>query len=136
MKQLYTRIAVGLILPLCILLVALVYGLAPLPALAQINTLQASITALQNGGSTQARSASSGGTCPTFTRTLSRGSTGSDVVQLQQYLISLGLLAAGNDTGYFGPLTEAAVAQWQSAHGIESVGIVGPLTRAAVAQCK
>ena len=111
--------------------------------LAQINTLQASITALQNGGSTQARSASSGGTCPTFTRTLSRGSTGSDVVQLQQYLIAQGNLASGNDTGYFGPLTEAAVQKWQAAHGVVSsgtpdttgYGAVGPKTRAAIARC-
>ena len=88
--------------------------------LAQINTLQASIAALQNGGSTQTTQAtyvSSGGTCPILTRFLSRGSRGADVVLLQQYLIAQGDLAAGNDTGYFGPLTEAAVQQWQAAHG-------------------
>ena len=114
--------------------------------LAQINTIQASIVALQNGGSTQTSQTtyvSSGGSCPALTQLLSRGSTGADVVQLQQYLIAQGDLAASNDTGYFGPLTEAAVQKWQAAHGIVSsgtpdttgYGVVGPKTLAALAQC-
>jgi peptidoglycan hydrolase-like protein with peptidoglycan-binding domain len=64
-----------------------------------------------------------------------RGSTGADVMTLQIYLIAQGDLALGDDTGYFGSLTQAAVETWQSAHAISPVGIVGPLTRAALANC-
>src|SRR6185437_2528917 len=35
-------------------------------------------------------------------------------------------------TGYFGSLTQAAVEQYQTAHGLEAVGNVGPLTRASL----
>ena len=38
-------------------------------------------------------------------------------------------------TGYFGPVTEAAVKQWQGEHGIERIGIVGPRTLAAMGLC-
>ena len=81
--------------------------------------------------------------CPQLTSNLSFGSRGSDVVHLQQYLISQNLLSPDSSTGYFGPLTEAAVQQWQAAHGIVSsgtpdstgYGAVGPRTRAAIAGC-
>jgi peptidoglycan hydrolase-like protein with peptidoglycan-binding domain len=59
------------------------------------------------------------------------GSTGADVFSLQQLLDQQGLLSA-SPTGYFGPLTQAAVAQFQTAHNLEAVGSVGPLTRAAL----
>jgi peptidoglycan hydrolase-like protein with peptidoglycan-binding domain len=79
--------------------------------------------------------------CPQITRNLSVGSRGADVIQLQQYQTSQGVLAFGNDTGNFGRLTEAAVQQWQSSHGVVSLGsaattgygAVGPRTRAALA---
>ena len=81
--------------------------------------------------------------CPQPIRNLSFGSRGSDVIQLQQYLISQNLLAADSATGYFGRLTEASVQQWQAARGIVSsgtpastgYGAVGPRTRAAIAGC-
>ncbi|MBI5456730.1 peptidoglycan-binding protein [Candidatus Kaiserbacteria bacterium] len=76
----------------------------------------------------------SGASCPKILRTLFVGSTGDDVVALQVFLIAQGDLAAGNTTGYFGVLTEAAVKAFQSAHGIENAGMVGPKTRAAIAQ--
>lgn len=77
-------------------------------------------------------------TCPNLYRNLSFGSRGIDVVQLQNFLITQGDLAAGNNTGYFGRLTEAAVKSWQSRNGIVSsgtatttgYGAVGPRTRA------
>jgi hypothetical protein len=47
--------------------------------------------------------------CPVLTRTLTRGSRGSDVTPLQTYLISQSLLAKGSATGYFGAMTEVAV---------------------------
>jgi peptidoglycan hydrolase-like protein with peptidoglycan-binding domain len=73
-------------------------------------------------------------------RALGRGSEGQDVVVLQNFLIGRGLLAAGNSTGYFGPLTEAAVKSFQRAEGIVSsgdplstgYGNVGPSTRAKI----
>jgi peptidoglycan hydrolase-like protein with peptidoglycan-binding domain len=74
-------------------------------------------------------------------RTLSRGISGSDVLALQQFLISQGLLVSGSATGYFGALTEAAVQKYQVQKGIVSsgtpsttgYGAVGPKTRAVIA---
>jgi peptidoglycan hydrolase-like protein with peptidoglycan-binding domain len=75
-------------------------------------------------------------TCPTFTRDLTIGSTGSDVVELQTFLESKGYLTipAGVSKGYFGTLTASAVARMQSANGIApAVGYFGPITRSKVA---
>ena len=73
-------------------------------------------------------------------RTLSRGMSGPDVIVLQHFLISQNLLGAGNATGYFGALTQAAVQQFQMQHAIVSsgtpnttgFGAVGPRTRTAL----
>jgi len=65
-----------------------------------------------------------------LTRSLSKGATGSDVLALQRFLIDLGFLSSDSATGYYGPLTAAAVAKFQKDHGLEAVGNVGPLTRA------
>jgi len=68
-----------------------------------------------------------------FTVNLSYGSTGPDVVALQQMLIDAGLLKIAAPTGWFGPMTKAALAQWQAAHGVApAVGFFGPITRAAI----
>lgn len=77
--------------------------------------------------------------CTVPSRTLSRGSVGSDVISLQQFLISQGLLS-GSSTGYFGTLTEAALKQWQAQQGIVTYGdaattgygVLGVRTRAAL----
>lgn len=79
--------------------------------------------------------------CPNLTRNLSFGSRGSDVIELQTFLIAQGDLATGNNTGYFGRMTEAAVKSWQAKNGVVSngtpsttgYGFVGPKTRAKVA---
>ncbi len=84
----------------------------------------------------------SAATCPKLTRNLSFGSRGADVTALQNFLIAEGDLAVGNNTGYFGRLTEAAVKKWQSRNGVVSsgtprttgYGAVGPRTRAAIAR--
>lgn len=69
-----------------------------------------------------------------FTVNLSYGSTGADVNVLQQMLIDAGLLKIAAPTGWFGPMTKAALAQWQAAHGVApAVGFFGPITRAAIA---
>jgi hypothetical protein len=64
-------------------------------------------------------------------RTLSRGSQGEDVKELQRMLQQLGW-SPGPVDGIFGPLTEAAVRSFQAAHGIVVDGIVGPVTSAAL----
>lgn len=67
-----------------------------------------------------------------FNSDLRQGDSGPLVVELQNFLISRGHLTAGNNTGFFGPLTLAAVKAFQSAQNISPVsGFFGPLTRAA-----
>ena len=44
---------------------------------------------------------------------LSLGASGSSITALQQALIAKGYLAAGRATGYFGPLTDAALKKFQ-----------------------
>lgn len=61
----------------------------------------------------------------TNTTTLRRGSTGPQVVKLQQ---ALGLRADGN----FGPGTEEAVRKYQRAKGLTADGIAGPATQRAL----
>ncbi|HEY4528366.1 MAG TPA: peptidoglycan-binding protein [Candidatus Paceibacterota bacterium] len=66
-----------------------------------------------------------------ITRALAKGATGDDVKQLQEFLKTIpDVYPEGLVTGYFGPLTEAAVKRWQEKQGIEAVGIVGPKTTA------
>ncbi len=75
-----------------------------------------------------------------FTRNLTIGSRGDDIRQLQIYLNTHGFPVAltgpgslGHETNYFGPLTRAALARFQAAHGITpSVGYFGPITRAYI----
>lgn len=64
-----------------------------------------------------------------FNRGLSVGSTGDDVRNLQNRLLGEGFFK-GEVTGYFGPLTQAAVKAYQAKYGIDQLGIVGPVTRA------
>jgi hypothetical protein len=92
--------------------------------MAQIAALQAQLVILQGQVSTPA--------VTSFTTNLSFGMRGAAVTNLQNFLISKGHLAAGLNTGYFGPLTKAAVMAYQTAKSITPVaGYFGPLTRAA-----
>lgn len=113
---------------------------------AQIQQLQQQIaqllksqgTTVSSGDDTSANASEPLPACPQLylSRTLSLRMSGEGVRSLQDFLISQGFLAAGNNTGYFGSLTEAAVKALQTREGIESIGIVGRLTRAAiVAHC-
>ncbi len=61
------------------------------------------------------------------------GMTSTDVMELQTRLAAEGYFQAA-PTGYFGPITVAAVQSYQAAHGISATGYVGPLTRAALNQ--
>lgn len=72
-----------------------------------------------------------------FTRDLTLGSTGPDVASLQSFLIAenaglaaQALLEAGA-TGYFGPITQRALSEYQARAGIvPAAGYFGPITRA------
>lgn len=64
-----------------------------------------------------------------FTKSLALGSTGAEVLALQQLLAKLGFLTA-TPNGTFGPMTAVAVKKFQSANGLSPVGSVGPGTRA------
>lgn len=92
---------------------------------AQIAALMAQLAALQGGGSVS--------TGTTFTMNLTIGSTGSEVVALQQMLVAQGhlVMPAGVAYGYFGNLTRAAVSKWQAANGVSpTAGYWGPISRA------
>jgi len=76
-----------------------------------------------------------------LTSSLDIGSTGSNVTELQTYLATnASIYPSGLVTGYFGPLTQAAVQRFQAAQGIVSSGSpsttgygrVGPKTMAAI----
>lgn len=75
-----------------------------------------------------------------FSATLQTGMTSPDVVRLQTLLASRpDLYPQGTVSGYFGPLTLAAVEKFQVAYGIATpgasgYGVVGPKTRAKLAE--
>src|SRR3990167_8791960 len=92
--------------------------------LAQIAALQAQLLTLQGSSATVSADKCS------FTRSLTVGSRGDDVTCLQNYLKGAGHLSV-NATGYFGSLTKAAAASWQSANGVApAVGYFGSISRA------
>ncbi|MEK7601675.1 MAG: peptidoglycan-binding protein [Patescibacteria group bacterium] len=80
--------------------------------------------------------------CPAFRRALAYGANGDDVVELQKFLSSQGLLSSDSATGFFGRMTEAAVQKLQAQNGIVSSGdhattgwgAIGPNTRAWIAR--
>lgn len=70
-----------------------------------------------------------------YTRDLTIGSTGSDVVALQDMLIANGnlVMPAGVSKGYFGALTKSSLMKYQTANGISPAsGYFGPITRASI----
>lgn len=75
-----------------------------------------------------------------FSRDLTLGSQGDDVVALQALLIAKDAgpaakaLASAGATGYFGPITQRALIEYQMSASISpAVGYFGPLTRAKIA---
>jgi hypothetical protein len=111
---------------------ALVAVVAPVVAsAATVQDLMTQIAALQaqlQGLSGSTTTASGTGACAgvTFTRNLTVGSTGTDVKCLQQ------ILSVTPQSGYFGPITLAAVQAYQTSKGFTPASQVGPLTRAAL----
>lgn len=70
-----------------------------------------------------------------FTRNLSKGSSGSDVRQMQEILKRLGHLPnTVKISDYFGTATFSAVKAYQKAKGLPATGFVGPLTLKALSK--
>ncbi|MBI4121532.1 MAG: peptidoglycan-binding protein [Candidatus Ryanbacteria bacterium] len=66
---------------------------------------------------------------------LAFGAEGDDVTRLQTLLATdPEVYPEGKITGYFGPLTRAAVRKFQEKYGLPAVGRVGPLTLAKLAE--
>src|SRR4051812_5878385 len=84
---------------------------------AQVQALLAQISSLQGGSSMGMSSAA----CHTFTMSAKKGSTGGEVMWIQQFLNSSadtrvsasGAGSPGNETSTFGPATAAAVVKFQ-----------------------
>jgi peptidoglycan hydrolase-like protein with peptidoglycan-binding domain len=106
---------------------------------AQIDQLMATIAALQAQVGQTPAGASSAAVCPyAWTRSLSSGSTGADVMTLQKFLnsdiatqvASAGAAgSAGMETQYYGPATAAAVSNFQVKYRDEILtpnGLVNP----------
>lgn len=69
----------------------------------------------------------------TISQQLDQGMTNGDVTILQTFLAEdTTLYPQGLVTGFFGPLTAAAVSNFQARNGIATVGRVGPITLAAL----
>jgi hypothetical protein len=102
---------------------------------AQIAALLAQIQQLQSQLGTSGMTTTTSVPAYNYTRDLTVGSTGADVTALQAFLIAQGdLTAVSAPTGYFGSLTQAALAKYQAANGITpSAGYFGPKTRAYLA---
>lgn len=64
-----------------------------------------------------------GSKCISWSRTMSLGMQGSDVQQLQVFLVRQGVLDS-EPTGYYGSLTRGAVYKWQLAADLEATGTV------------
>lgn len=68
-----------------------------------------------------------------ITRQLDVGMSNPDVTSLQNFLAANSqIYPAGLVTGYYGPMTQTAVAQFQIAYGLPAVGRVGPMTSALI----
>ena len=103
---------------------------------------------LPNGTWVQPMNAAAGaaaGVCPVITRNLSEGArdgTDRSVSELQRLLTATGDYTYGEITGYFGPVTTAAVKKFQcrelqlcsGAAAANGYGVIGPATRAKIAQ--
>lgn len=65
-------------------------------------------------------------------RILTRGSSGSDVSELQDYLMTKGVFPYHTSTGYYGNITVEAVKDFQRKRNLKVDGIAGPQTNHAL----
>ena len=99
---------------------------------AQIDALLSQLAALQGGSSTT----TTGGACDATlsgSADMTIGSKGAGVTALQNYLTGTGHFTfSGGATGYFGAVTQSALAAWQAANGVSPAsGYWGPISRSA-----
>jgi murein L,D-transpeptidase YcbB/YkuD len=101
-----------------------------------------------SGSSVVAVATKPSGVSAMFTKGLSKGQSNSDIKRLQQLLNSdpdtaiatSGVGSIGNETNYFGSLTQKAVQKFQLKYGVVSsssdagYGYIGPKTRAKLAE--
>lgn len=101
---------------------------------AQLATLKAEIAALEGAPATTSAQAILTTSCApvTLTHSLALGSTGREVSSLQTFLKNQSYYTYPSITGYFGLITKTAVIAFQTANGIDPIGIVGPITRARI----
>jgi hypothetical protein len=100
---------------------------------AATTTTKAATATTPKGGSTSNTTAPTSTTFPVAGRpVLKLGSTGPDVVALQQRLTALGY-NTGTANGTFATGTQTAVVNFQKAKNIAADGVVGPTTWAALA---
>lgn len=67
-----------------------------------------------------------------FNNNLWQGMRSDEVKELQKRLRAEGFFTFPEDNGYFGPITLAAVKEYQASRGIWTTGFVGMITRAAL----
>lgn len=65
-------------------------------------------------------------------RTMQKGSSGEDVRELQDYLMTKGMFPYHTATGYFGTITENAVESFQESRHLQVDGLAGPDTNQAI----
>ncbi len=111
-------------------------GVAPVAATTTgssdtLAALQAKLASLQGALATQSAASTHESGSGSFTTYLRPGSTGDEVMHLQQVLAQLGFFSA-TPNGTYGPATTKAVMKFQAAHGLDQLGVVGPSTRAAL----
>ncbi len=122
------------ILPALAVTVALVAGPSAVSANHSAYESEAThaVTATESHASVSTTVSSTPTTCE-FTENLGQGAKGAGVTCLQHELIEAGFLTMIDaPTGNFGALTTEALKKWQTAHAVPATGYFGPLTRAAL----
>ena len=64
-----------------------------------------------------------------FSKNLRFGLKGTEVTELQKILMAEGYLKITTATDYFGPMTKAALVQWQKDNNLPATGYFGPMSR-------
>jgi len=109
-----------------------------LQALSADPALLSQLQALLGGTTSTTGTASAGSLAAVqaLTKDLTIGSKGTDVTTLQNWLVEEGYLVmpVGVSTGYFGTITQKALAQWQAENAVTpSAGYFGAKTRGVIA---